>query len=107
MNQTNYGLKAKFGVGDYFIFFALKNLVEHLRQQSYGTIFDTITTKTFQSTLHILPTRELLKIFDEFAKPFMAMMLNHVTQSQEIISIRDALLPRLISGEIQVKDRIQ
>jgi len=44
MNQTNYGLKAKEQESDYFVFFSLASLVEQLKQASYGTIFDTITT---------------------------------------------------------------
>jgi type I restriction enzyme S subunit len=76
MNQTNYGLKAKDQLGDYFVYFMLKNLVEQLRQQSYGTIFDTITTKTFSNTTCVKPPRIIISKFENQAAPFMDVVLN-------------------------------
>jgi hypothetical protein len=48
INQTNYGLKAKFENEDFFVFFSIANLVDQMKMHSYGTVFDTITTKTFK-----------------------------------------------------------
>lgn len=71
MNQTNYGLKAKEGVGDYFVYFTLSEMVGQLKQQSYGTIFDTITTKTFQSALCAHPSLDVIQKFEETVTPIM------------------------------------
>jgi type I restriction enzyme S subunit len=102
MNQTNYGLKAKESVGDYFVYFSLKNLVERLRQQSYGTIFDTITTQTFQNTVCIYPPHSLIGKFEELLLPIMDAILNNQRQSRTLAALRDTLLPKLISGELRV-----
>jgi type I restriction enzyme, S subunit len=48
INQSNYGLKSKFERGDFFVFFSVSNLAIEMKKHSYGTIFDTITTKTFK-----------------------------------------------------------
>jgi len=103
MNQTNYGLKAKGGVGDYFVFFSLVALVEQLRQHAYGTIFDTITTKTFKDALCIQPPQRLINRFDQTVSPFMKAILANLKQSCTLATTRDALLPKLLSGEIRVK----
>ena len=65
MNQTNYGLKAKKENTDYFVFFSLSNLVAHLRQVSYGTIFDTVTTKTFEQSRIVIPPTPKIQEFTQ------------------------------------------
>lgn len=104
MNQTNYGLKAKEGIGDYFVFFTLSEMVEQLRQQSYGTIFDTITTKTFQDTLCAQPEIDFIQKFEGQIAPLMETILNNQKESLTLTSLRDALLPKLMRGEVRVRD---
>lgn len=104
MNQTNYGLKAKKGIGDYFIYFTLSEMVEQLKQQSYGTIFDTITTKTFQSVYCVQPSIDVIQEFEDQVTPFMDAILNNQKESLTLASLRDTLLPKLMRGEVRVKD---
>jgi type I restriction enzyme S subunit len=102
MNQTNYGLKAKEGIGDYFVFFTLSEMVEQLKQQSYGTIFDTITTKTFQNALCAQPSVDVIQKFEGKVTPMMDAILNNQKESRTLASLRDSLLPRLMQGEVRV-----
>ncbi len=102
MNQTNYGLKAKEGIGDYFVYFALSEMVEQLKQQSYGTIFDTITTKTFYTVLCPRPSLGVIQQFEEQVSPLMDAILNNQQQSRTLAALRDALLPKLMRGEVRV-----
>ncbi len=104
MNQTNYGLKAKEGIGDYFVYFTLKNMVDQLHQQSYGTIFDTITTRTFRETVCIQPPMELILHFERKVTPLMDAILNNQEQSRTLASLRDTLLPKLMRGEVRTAD---
>ncbi len=55
-SQTNYGLRAKkhFIESD-FLFYTLKSNLSNIKQFSYGTVFDTITTKTFNEVKISLP----------------------------------------------------
>jgi type I restriction enzyme S subunit len=103
MNQTNYGLKAKEGIGDYFVYFALSEMVEQLKQQSYGTIFDTITTKTFYSVLCPRPSLGVIQKFEKQVAPLMDTILNNQRQSRILAALRDAILPKLMRGEVRVK----
>ena len=54
-NQTCYALLPKDGVDNDFLFYALKGTITEMRVLSYGTIFETITTKTFDHWLVPLP----------------------------------------------------
>jgi type I restriction enzyme S subunit len=104
MNQTNYGLKAHPGYGDYFVFLTLSNLVEQLKQQSYGTIFDTITTRTFQDTQCVQPPESIAQAFESLVTPLTESILTNQQQSRTLSTLRDALLPRLMSGDVRVED---
>ncbi|GIV89161.1 MAG: restriction endonuclease [Chloroflexus sp.] len=104
INQTNYGIRGKNGVGSYFVFFSVAEMVEHLRQHAYGTIFDTITTKTFQDAKSVKPPQSLLAIFERYVEPLMGRVLSNEQVSRTLAGLRDALLPKLISGALRVKD---
>ncbi|GIU68809.1 MAG: type I restriction endonuclease MjaXP subunit S [Candidatus Woesearchaeota archaeon] len=54
-NQTCYGLKTKEDYDTFYIFYFLKNSLKHLKSVSYGTVFETITTKTFEELKIPLP----------------------------------------------------
>lgn len=103
MNQTNYGLKSNPGYGDYFVFLTLSNMVEQLKQQSYGTIFDTITTRTFQDTECVQPTIPVVQAFESQITPLMEAILKNQEQSRTLAALRDALLPGLMRGEVRVE----
>jgi type I restriction enzyme S subunit len=100
MNQTNYGLKAKEQESDYFVFFSLANLVAQLKQASYGTIFDTVTTTTFEKSKIIIPPFFIIQKFDRLVKPIMETILGNIEQSKSLSKIRDSILPKLMNGEI-------
>jgi type I restriction enzyme, S subunit len=102
MNQTSYGLKAKEGIGNYFVYFTLSEMVEQLKQQSYGTIFDTITTKTFQNALCAQPSDGVIQSIEKQITPMMDTILNNQKESRTLESLRDSLLPKLMMGEIRV-----
>jgi type I restriction enzyme S subunit len=42
--------------------------------------------------------------FDEVVEPFVSQLLANCTQSQTLAAARDSLLPKLISGELRVRD---
>jgi len=102
INQTNYGLKAKEKDADYFVFFSLANLVVQLRQAAYGTIFDTVTTRTFETSEVVIPPVSEIAKFNQQVQPMMEMILSNLRQSRTLAALRDALLPRLMSGEVRV-----
>ncbi|MCL4489567.1 MAG: restriction endonuclease subunit S [Chloroflexi bacterium] len=104
MNQTNYGLKAKEGVGDYFVYYSLAHLVADLRQQVYGTIFDTVTTRTFQGSLAVKAPSPVVDAFQRQATPLMDKVLANQREIRTLAALLDTLLPKLISGEIHVQD---
>ncbi|MFQ5744952.1 MAG: restriction endonuclease subunit S [Acidobacteriota bacterium] len=104
MNQSCYGVRGKHGRGDYFTYFALRAAVSELRRSTHGSVFDTITRGTFKALQATLIPVGLTQVFDERVRPFLAHILANLRESRTLSAIRDALLPKLLSGEIRVKD---
>ncbi len=51
----------------------------------------------------ILPPIELLTKFQTIVEPLAAKQIANDHQSRTLVSIRDTILPRLMSGEIRIK----
>ena len=52
----------------------------------------------------VLPPSDLLDAFDRVASPMIAAMLVRMKESSTLATLRDALLPKLISGELRIGD---
>lgn len=102
INQTNYGLKGKAGYGDYFVFFTVARLVNQMRQRSYGTVFDTITTQTFSDMEISLPPLALVESFESIIAGIMNRSLGNHLEAGTLAATRDGLLPKLMSEKIRV-----
>ena len=104
MNQSCYGLLGKIGKYGFFTYFATHALVSTLRKRAHGSVFDTITRNTLAGVETIVPPPALVEAFEQTIAPFLKQIRSNLFQSTTIVAIRDALLPKLLSGEIRVKE---
>lgn len=102
MNQTNYGVRGRDSLGEFRTYLLIDNVVENLRKHAYGTVFDTITRKTFDGVQVIAPPPNVLSDFEGKVNGFFHLMLNNQMQERKLAAIRDYLLPRLLSGGLAV-----
>jgi type I restriction enzyme S subunit len=102
MNQTCYALRARDG-DHYFLFCWFGDLVRQLVHAGHGSVFNTITTRTFETGRALIPTQSVRKAFDETVTPLFETILEQTKQSKTLAALRDLLLPKLISGEIRVR----
>ncbi|MDD2499965.1 MAG: restriction endonuclease subunit S [Geobacter sp.] len=103
MNQSCYGLRGK-SDDAYFTYFSTYRLVESLKQHSHGSVFDTITTQTMTGVFVIYPTKTVILAFETLLKPVMDRIKENLEQAQTLTTLRDTLLPRLISGQLRLPD---
>ncbi len=102
MNQSCYALRGSQGFGDYYTYFATKDMIADLKQRTHGSVFDTITRDTFKTVHVISPPRELVSAFEDAVRPSMRQILLNLRQCQALASTRDLLLPKLLSGKLRV-----
>jgi type I restriction enzyme S subunit len=102
ISQSNYAVSPIDKKSFFFLFRLMNYSINDLQQRSYGTVFDTITTKTLKGLQVIIPPENVLTAFEEKITPLMYQILNNLLENQVLAKSRDLLLPKLMSGEIEV-----
>ncbi len=105
MNQSCYGIRDVRGEYNYYTYFHLESVVNKLQQRTHGSVFDTITRKTFKTITAVVPPIEVIQTFEELIDPFLERIKSNVFESRTLAELRDTLLPKLISGELRVPER--
>lgn len=101
-NQSCYGLLGRNQNLDAFVYFATSRAVELLQAMSHGSVFSTITRKTFEGlTLTACPDN-VAQAFEHFSGQFLERIHLLGLENQTLAALRDTLLPRLMSGELRV-----
>ena len=67
-------------------------------------MFTNLKTDILRQFPSVMPSASVLADFDSIVTPLFEGMLNVDRENTRLIGIRDALLPRLMSGEIDVSD---
>jgi type I restriction enzyme S subunit len=102
MNQSCYGIQGKNGESDYFVYFTIRRQVSDLQRSGHGSVFNTITRDTFKTIRIACPPPHLTTSYEEIVNPFMESVLANLHENATLASLRDTLLPKLISGEMRV-----
>ncbi len=63
-----------------------------------------VPSECFSSFLLAMPTPEIVLRFEELTNPLMKQIKGNTLQSNNLAALRDSLLPKLLSGELSVKD---
>jgi type I restriction enzyme, S subunit len=103
INQSCYALLPKL-LGSFGTFFQTGRLVDVLLQRAHGAVFSTITRQTLSSVSIVVPSRDIALRFEEEVHPMMDTILNNRKLEKTLTELRDTLLPRLISGKLQVPE---
>ena len=88
-----------------FAFYATRGLRSRFDLfDSEGTVFGSINKKDFQALPVIEPSGDVLVAFDEIAAPIDRRIVGNEEQIRTLATLRDTLLPRLISGQLRVPE---
>jgi type I restriction enzyme S subunit len=88
----------------YFVNLLFANEKNALLAQTGGSTFPSWTGPQLKLHPVMSPPDELLERFEELVKPMSVAVLVYSRQMQNLRKTRDLLLPRLISGELDVKN---
>lgn len=101
MNQSCYALVGK-ETHQLLVYFYTLKAVDRLKHKASGAVFDAITTRDFES-------EQIMKLSDDDAKEFLCIaepmfqkVLNNCIENLRLSTLRDSLLPKLMSGEVDV-----
>ena len=104
---TNQGFKSvvpKPEIGTPFVYFFLKNTLPVIEGMASGSTFKEVSGSTMKNVPAVIPDAETLAKFSDFCAPIFAQQRILEEQNQSLATLRDNLLPKLMSGEIDVSD---
>jgi len=74
------------------------------RFEAEGTVFGSIGKKEFHAISYVVPPRDLVLEFERRVTAVDSRIEANEQESRTLAALRDTLLPKLISGELRVKD---
>lgn len=103
MNQSCYALIGK-EIHQLLVYFYTLKAVDRLKHKASGAVFDAITTRDFESESIFKLSDSDSNTFLNIAEPVYQTILNTTVTNQRLSALRDTLLPKLMSGEIDVSN---
>ena len=101
MNQSCYALVGK-ETHQLLVYFYTLKAVDRLKHKASGAVFDAITTRDFESEQIMKLSDDDAKAFLCIAEPMFQKVLNNCIENLRLSTLRDSLLPKLMSGEVDV-----
>lgn len=93
-----------YGVGRFFLFLSLQNPIKHLNQTITGTTVAHLGHKHIKAINIIIPSQEIMNRLNIILESKLSKILNLKKKNAILRQTRDLLLPKLISGELDVSE---
>ena len=84
----------------YYMMESLKGVFD--RFEAEGTVFGSINKKDFHAISIVNAPQSVIHAFEELVFPLDQVIENNERQSATLAALRDALLPKLMSGEVRI-----
>ncbi len=91
-------------VSNYHLFMMLEKPIRHFNETITGTTVAHLGDKHIKAIKVILPSQKLLVLAQKLFDPYFDLILGLRVKNQYLCQTRDHLLPKLISGELDVSD---
>ena len=104
VNQGFIAMICKKRLSNAFVWLWTQANMETVHQNANGSTFQEISKSNFRPIEVTVATPELLRAFDETARTLLDRIVANEMENRTLAATRDFLLPKLMSGEVRVKD---
>ena len=89
-----------------FIYYLLKSRLfeSFIATRTEGSVIPHLYQKDFMEFEFPLPTSDKMAEFEELTEPMFSRIVNNLNENKKLATLRDALLPKLMSGELDVSN---
>jgi type I restriction enzyme S subunit len=91
----------------FYLLFLTPEFQEHIYGHTNGTTVLHLSKTGIQSYVFVRPSAQIAHVFEDAVVPIFQRIALNEQESRTLAALRDALLPKLISGEIRVGDAEQ
>ncbi|WP_414834565.1 restriction endonuclease subunit S [Bacillus altitudinis] len=90
-----------------FLYFHLINGINFLESTASGSVYINLTKKDLEDIKLVLPPEEVIKHFHARFSSLLNMKFDKYEENNSLTSLRDTILPKLLSGEIELSDEAE
>ncbi|MDV7106250.1 restriction endonuclease subunit S [Vibrio sp. TH_r3] len=103
INQSVVALRAAGNVSAYWLYYNLERRYDEMRSVSDShSSRGSLTTKLLKGMPAIIPSKEIVIAFDRIVESLVRKQVANSNQNEDLSALRDTLLPKLLSGEIEL-----
>jgi type I restriction enzyme S subunit len=104
INQGFIGMTCGGRLSNLFVWLWTSANMEAIKQKANGSTFQEISKANFRPLPVVVPSARVLEAFEGMVRPLWDRLCANVKEQATLAATRDLLLPRLMSGELRVKD---
>ena len=104
LNQRVGMFQEKIAYGNLFMYLLLSTDTYQtaIQNSALGSAQPNISASAIESIRAIIPPAELIELFGRIVQPMFEKILDNLAENETLKTTRDSLLPKLMSGEIEV-----
>jgi type I restriction enzyme S subunit len=103
INQGFIAMKPRQGVPSAFLLLWAHASQDRILSRANGSTFLEISKSNFRPIPVVTPTPQVMSTFERLVEPAYRRIVSIERESHTLVGLRDALLPKLVSGEIRVE----
>jgi type I restriction enzyme S subunit len=104
VNQGFIAMAPRPGISNLFLLRWASAAHDEIVSHANGSTFLEISKASFRPIRTVAPRDSVMEAFDRLSRPLYRKVVEHELECRTLAALRDALLLKLVSGELRVKD---
>ena len=103
VNQGFIAMRCERRLPNFYVLYWCEQNLGYIRDIAGGSTFAEISKKTFRTVPVVVPPKAILVTYQRLIRPLYDLLVANVKEAATLAALRDTLLPKLISGEIRLR----
>jgi type I restriction enzyme S subunit len=103
INQGFIEMKCNKRASNYFMLNWCRSSMTEIENRASGTTFAEISKQNFRPIPLVIPSKWLMEKFTSAVTPLYTQIVLNVHESRTLVSLRNALLPKLLNGDVRLR----
>ena len=104
VNQGFIAMVCKKRLPNVFVLFWCYENLDYIKGISGGSTFAEISKKAFRPVPVVVPSEQVIAVYEGLVRPLYDRIVANMKESASLAQTRDLLLPKLMSGEIRLRE---
>ena len=104
VNQGFIAMVCERRLPNLYVLFWCHESLEHIKGIAGGSTFSEISKKAFRPLPVVVPSQGVLGLYEKMSRPLYGRVVASTSDAALLASLRDKLLPKLISGKMRARD---